>query len=152
MRDDMKLYKDKEPELLSPANKHYVTMAKECIQSRICVDLFYASNSYKSLDITTIAPLASLTGGDFHLFNNFDVTKHGEKLHYELFRNLTRTQGTEVQFKARTSTGISVTEYFGSFLSNEAPDIELAAIDADKTIGFSLKIDEKLKDNSMAFL
>jgi protein transport protein SEC24 len=90
-RDDAKLYNtDKEKVLLSPVNDHYVKMAKECVQSRICVDLFYAANQYKSMDITSIAPIASLTGGDFHFYCPFDINKHGEKLHYEIFRNITR--------------------------------------------------------------
>ena len=40
--------------------------------------------------MTTIAPIATLTGGDLIYFNNFDIYKHGEKLHYEIFRILTR--------------------------------------------------------------
>lgn len=38
--------------------------------------------------------------------------------------------------KARTSTGISVTEYHGSFGLKEASDFEIASIDADKTVSF----------------
>lgn len=38
--------------------------------------------------------------------------------------------------KARTSTGITVTEYLGSFGHKEQADFELAAIDSDKTISF----------------
>lgn len=90
-RDDAKLYNsDKEKTLLSPANDHYVKMAQECIKQRICVDLFYAMNQYKSIDLTSIAPIAGLTGGDLHLFCPFDMNRHGEKLHYEIFRTLTR--------------------------------------------------------------
>lgn len=38
--------------------------------------------------------------------------------------------------KARTSTGISVTEYHGGFALKEAADFEISSIDADKTISF----------------
>jgi len=97
--------------------------------------------------LTSIAPVATLTGGDLHLMNPFDVTKHGEKLHYDIFRILTRNQGTEVAIKARTSTGLTVTEYFGGFGFKEAADFELSAIDCDKSIGFSIRNDEKLKED-----
>lgn len=55
------------------------------------MDLIYAINSQKSIDLTSIAPVATLTGGDLHLFSPFDINKHGEKLHYEIFRILTRS-------------------------------------------------------------
>lgn len=91
-RDDPKAYNtDKEKVLLSPVNETFVKLAHECVRERICVDLIYAINSLKSIDLTSIAPIAALTGGDLHLFNPFDINKHGEKLHYEIFRILTRT-------------------------------------------------------------
>lgn len=67
-----------------------------------------------------------------------------------MFRILTRTQGSEVAIKARTSTGLTVTEYFGGFGVKETADFELAAIDSDKGIGFTIRMDEKLKDDSLA--
>ena len=76
--------------MLLPVNDVYVKMAEECVQHRICVDLFFCLNTVKSIDLTTIAPIAAHTGGDIFYYNPFDVTKHGEKLHYEIFRVLTR--------------------------------------------------------------
>jgi hypothetical protein len=49
----------------------------------------------------------------------FDINKHGEKLHYEIFRVLTRITGTDVQIKARVSGGLTVCEYFGGFTFKE---------------------------------
>lgn len=85
-------------------------------------------------------------------FPLFDINKHGEKLHYEIFRILTRTQGSEVAIKARASTGLTVTEYFGSFGVKEAADFGLSAIDSDKSIGFSVRVDEKLKDEQLSHI
>ena len=133
--------------LLSPVNDFYVKMAEECVDQRICVDLIYAINNAKSIDLTSMAPIATLTGGDLHLFSPFDPMKHGEKLHYEVFRILTRMQGTEVAIKARASTGLTVTEYFGSFGFKEIADFALAAIDCDKSVGFAVRNDEKLKED-----
>ena len=103
-RDDPSAYNnDKEKAMLSPANELYTKLAQECIAQRITVDIFYAMNNYKSVDLATIAVLPSLTGGDLHYMCPFDPIKNGEKLHYDIFRLLTRTQGTEVQIKARVS-------------------------------------------------
>lgn len=79
------------------------------------MDLLYAIPGTKSIDLTSIAPVATLTGGDLMLYSPFDINKHGEKLHYDIFRILTRVQALEVAIKARASTGLSVVEYFGGF-------------------------------------
>ena len=71
-------------------------------------------------------------------------------MHYDIFRTLTRAQGSEVIIKARTSTGFSITEYFGGFVYKETVDFELSAIDADKTISFVLRNDEKMKEDKLA--
>ena len=54
--------------------------------------------------------------------------------------------------KARCSTGFSVTEYFGGFLYKETSDFELSAIDSDKSLSFIIRNDEKMKENSFAFV
>jgi protein transport protein SEC24 len=147
-RDDAKLYNsDKEKVILSPVSDIYVKLAEECITQRICVDLFYAINNPKSIDLTSIAPIATLTGGDLYFFNGYDSAKHGEKLHYDIFRVLYRNQVSEVAIKARTSTGLTVTEYFGGFGFKESADFELSAFDSDKSVGFLVRCDEKLKED-----
>ena len=100
----------------------------------------------RSIDLTSVAPISSLTGGDLYYFSQFDVSKHGEKLHSDIFRVLSRTQGTDVVIRARSSTGFSVTEYFGSFLYKESVDFELSAIDSDKTVAFILRNDDRVKE------
>lgn len=109
-------------------------------------------NTVKSVDVTSMAPVAALTGGDLYFYNPFDINKHGEKLHYEIFRILSRTSGNEIAIKARTSTGFTVTEYFGGFGVKESVDFELAAIDSDKFVGFMIRNDEKLKEDQLAYV
>lgn len=72
-------------------------LAAECVKDRVAIDMFYTvANSQKSVDLATMAVLPSQTGGDLHYFCPFDPLKHGEKLHYEIYRSLTRTQATDV--------------------------------------------------------
>jgi hypothetical protein len=47
---------------------------------------------------------------------------------------------------------MSVVEYFGGFTYKEQPDISLASIDSDKSIGFVIRVDEKLKENTLEFV
>ena len=101
-----------------------------------------------SNDIATIAPLAGNTGGDVILSPKFDVYKHGEKLYYQIFRNLTRIVGTEVAIRARVSTGLSVQEYIGSFMRSQSQDFFISSIDCDKTISCLIRSDDKIAEGA----
>jgi hypothetical protein len=58
IRDDPKLYNTpNEKNILSPANDLYTKLATECVSQRICVDIFYAINSVRSIDLASIAVL-----------------------------------------------------------------------------------------------
>ena len=52
-----------------------------------------------------MSPLIWYTGGDLIYYNPFIASEHSEKLHYEIFRVLTRAQVYNVNFKARVSMG-----------------------------------------------
>ncbi len=72
-------------------------------------------NNVGSIELPSMSPLIWFTGGDLIFMNPFVAVEHGEKLHYEIFRLLTRTQVFNVNFKARTSIGYHAKEYVGSF-------------------------------------
>lgn len=138
---------------MSPANDFYQKLAQLCLHNRITVDLFFAFSEKQmqmssSNDIATIVPLAGITGGDVILYPKFDVYKHGEKLYYQIFRNLTRIVGTEVAIRARVSTGLSVLEYIGSFMRSQSQDFFISSIDCDKTISCLIKSDDKIADGA----
>jgi len=104
--------------MLAQENSFYRDLALECISKCITVDLFLAiTKKYQTLDTATMSPIAGITGGDLYLYNDFDVVMHGEKLYYNIFRNLTRVAATDVMVKLRVSSGLSVSEYFGQFIS-----------------------------------
>ena len=150
-RDDPRVYNsDKEKALLLPVNDHYSKLGKECVRLRICIDLFYAiCTPSKSVDLASIAPLSSLTGGDLHLLPFTTPAVACERLHYTLFRVLTRSWASEVQIKARVSPGLSVAEYFGGFGNTTDADIALAAMDSDKALGFRVANDDKLREQGI---
>lgn len=106
----------------------------------------------KSVDFTTVAPISAHTGGDLYYYNPFEPSKHGERLHYDIFRVLTRSQGSEVAIKARTNSGYSVIEYFGGFGVKETVDFDMSAIDSDKFVGFLVRCDEKQKEDAICHI
>jgi hypothetical protein len=60
---------------------------------------------------------------------DFDCNSHGEKLYYQIFRNMTRVIATDVMIKVRVSSGFTVSEYFGPFGIYQAAEFGLASID-----------------------
>jgi len=68
-----------------------------------------------------------------------------------MFRALTRPVGTDVELKARCSTGLTVTEYIGGQMSASTASMQYSALDSDKVLTFILRNDDKLKDDSLVF-
>ena len=78
--------------------------------------------------------------------------RHGEKLHFDIFRDLTRNTVYDVSMKARVSMGLSITSYLGGFGESTENTVEQSCIDADKTIGFTIKQDVKMNVGSRAYI
>jgi protein transport protein SEC24 len=155
-RDDPMVYNSDKEKLLfqhTTENDFYKHFGNKCLKNRITLDLYLGvPSASESIDLASMNYAVQLTGGDLVYFSKFNVDKHGEKLYYELFRNLTKQVGTEVTVKARCSEGFSVTEYFGSFGLKEAVDFQLSSIDADKTFCFQLRNDRTITEDSTVYV
>lgn len=138
--------------MLAPENNFYREQALDCISKCITVDLFIAVNTKKqSLDVATMAPITGITGGDLYLYPDFDVLQHGEKLYYQIFRNLTRVSVSDVMIKLRVSTGLTVTEYFGQFGSYAQSEFGVASLDQDKVFSAVMRCDQTLAEGTPVF-
>lgn len=139
-------------EMIAPAHDFFLTLAAQCNKSRVSVDLFYGIlKNQNSVDLATVAPIAGITGGDVYFYSDFDSLKHGDKMYYELFRNISRAQGTEVALKCRTSTGLTATHYIGSFMQSQAADVQMASIDADKTVSVLMRNDDTMAEGHIVY-
>lgn len=141
---------DKESSLLNPceSNTFYPELTLECLQNSVAVDIFACVQS--DIDLATISQVATQTGGEVNYYPQFSSTEQGEKMHFDLFRNLTRETVYEVAIKARSSIGLSVSKYLGGFGEQTGWAVQLSTMDADKTIGFTLKYDNNLKPDTLA--
>jgi len=54
---------------------------------------------------------------------------------------MTRVVCSEIAIKARVSSGLSVSDYIGSFMRSQNPELMMASIDADKTFSVLIKND-----------
>ena len=153
-RVNAKLYNTDEEvsKMLRPEIDFYRELALECVSKCITVDLFLALTLKQiSLDVATLQPITGLTGGDLYLHADFDVTAHGEKLYYQIFRNMTRVVATDCMIKVRVSSGLTVSEYFGGFGSYQRAEFGVASIDQDKVFSASIVNDNTLASGTPVF-
>ncbi|KAL2457291.1 Protein transport protein Sec24-like [Forsythia ovata] len=132
--------------LLQPADKTLKTMAIEFAEYQVCVDLFITTQTY--VDIASISVIPRTTGGRVYYYYPFTALSDPAKLYNDLRWNVTRPQGFEAVMRVRCSQGIQVQDYSGNFCKRIPTDVDLPAIDCDKTIMVTLKHDDKLQDGS----
>lgn len=148
-RNNRSLYNtDKEKTLLMPGEVSgaYTDMAKTALNSGVGIDLFVCAQG--DVDLASIVPTASLTGGEVCCYFPFNSPEHGDKLHFDLFRSLTRQTVYDVSLIARCSIGLSIDKYYGSFGEMLEGPVKLSVMDADKTVAFTLKQNSKLNADS----
>ncbi|KAF8371535.1 sec-24.1 [Pristionchus pacificus] len=145
MREDRKLLgTEKEKQMMIPHTEFYTKLGESCVKSGVCVDLFLFPNSY--MDIATIAQLSAVTGGSVYKYQYFEASKDASRLLYDLSHAISKQIAFDAMVRIRSSAGIRAVAYSGSFFMENTTDIEIAAIDQDKTIFAELKHDDKIND------
>ncbi|KAH6803284.1 Sec23/Sec24 protein transport family protein [Perilla frutescens var. frutescens] len=145
-RSNMSAGEKEAHKLLQPADKTLKTMAIELAEYQVCVDLFITSQMY--VDIASLSVIPRTTGGQVYYYYPFSALSDPAKLYNDLRWNVTRPQGFEAVMRVRCSQGIQVQEYSGNFCKRIPTDVDLPAIDCDKTIMVTLKHDDKLQEGS----
>ncbi|XP_005390020.1 PREDICTED: protein transport protein Sec24C isoform X1 [Chinchilla lanigera] len=150
-RDDRKLINtDKEKTLFQPQTGVYQTLAKECVAQGCCVDLFLFPNQY--VDVATLSVVPQLTGGSVYKYACFQVENDQERFLSDLRRDVQKVVGFDAVMRVRTSTGIRAVDFFGAFYMSNTTDVELAGLDANKTVTVEFKHDDRLNEESGALL
>nr|CAB3489788.1 unnamed protein product [Digitaria exilis] len=113
---------------------------------KVCVDLFLTTQAY--VDIASISVVPQTTGGRVYYYYPFSALSDPAKLFNDLRWNISRPQGFEAVMRVRCSQGLQVQDYFGNFCKRVPTDIDLPAIDSDKTVMVTFKHDDKLQENT----
>ncbi|KRX02234.1 Zinc finger, Sec23/Sec24-type [Pseudocohnilembus persalinus] len=144
-RDEVKLMNtDNEKQLYQPQGQQYAELAKQLLKSKIGVDMFIFA---QSCDLATISLLTTMTGGSLYHYSDFDPNSDGERIHYDLFRNLTRVYAYDCMMTLRSSSGIVLHDYYTQQGKVSVRDLELSCIDSDKTIAVEIKQEDKIQEN-----
>uniref|UniRef100_A0A8C4SGL1 SEC24 homolog C, COPII coat complex component n=1 Tax=Erpetoichthys calabaricus TaxID=27687 RepID=A0A8C4SGL1_ERPCA len=150
-REDKKLIgTDKEKTLFQPQTSFYGSLAKDCVAQGCCVDLFLFPNQY--VDVATLGVVPLQTGGSVYKYTYFQVAVDGERFLNDLRRDVQKQIGFDAVMRVRTSTGIRATDFFGAFYMSNTTDVELAGLDSHKTVTVEFRHDDKLSEESGAFI
>lgn len=135
-------------QVLAPAIDYYAKLGEDCVKAGVAVDVFLFPNAH--VDVSTIAPVATITGGSVYKYQYFDAEKDGRRFVADLHRDVSRPIVFDVMMRVRTSTGIRPTGFYGAFFMQNVTAIEIGALDADKSLQVEIKYDDKLTDGDKA--
>lgn len=135
-----------------PQHNQFKDLAEEYSEERIAVDLFVIGNT--QFDITTFSQISYLTGGKTHFYSINskvlnDVTQKLEKMHFDLFRILSRPNYYDVKVMLRHSLGFEVQEIIGQFGRKLGEGLKQNSMDPDFSFSFLMKSNENLKEGSI---
>ena len=102
------------------------------------------------IEIATLKLFTETTGGSLYYYGDFDVAMDEAQMFNDLRWNVVRPQALEAVMRVRASQGVSVDEYVGAYNVRTVSDIDLPAIDCDKSIIVKLGHDSKLKEGPEA--
>ncbi|KAJ3670278.1 hypothetical protein LUZ60_010602 [Juncus effusus] len=141
--DDVRAYgTEKEHQLRMPEDPFYKQMAAEFVKNQIAVDVFALASRF--CDIASLGVMAKYTGGQVYYYPSFNISTHGEKLRYELARDLTRETAWESVMRVRCGKGVRFTTYHGHFMLRSTDLLALPAVDCDKAFAMQFSLEETL--------
>ncbi|CAK5112195.1 unnamed protein product [Meloidogyne enterolobii] len=149
-REERKLLgTDKEKTVLTPAVDFYGKLGEDCVNYGCAVDVYLFPNAF--IDVASISPVVAATGGSIYKYQYFDADQDGVRFLSDLRHGISREIAFDVMLRLRTSTGIRPTGFFGNFYMQNTTDVELSAIDSDKSVQIEIKYDDKLDEREPAY-
>lgn len=127
-------------------------LAVTAAEHQICVDLSILAQGY--VDVASLSDLPLSTSGSVYNYTPFHPVLDFDQLVNDLKWNVSRPQGLEAVMRLRCSQGMEVEAYNGSFYRrpNVVTDIDLPALDCEKSIVARLMLTEKLNSNTECYV
>ncbi|MFH4983012.1 hypothetical protein AB6A40_009721 [Gnathostoma spinigerum] len=146
-REDRKLLgSDKERTVLQPSVDFYGKLGEECVRCGCAVDLFLFPNSF--VDVASLAPLCSLSGGTMYKYHYFEAQRDSERFLADLAHDISRDIVFDAMMRVRASTGLRPTGFYGSFYMDNSTDMEMGVMDCDKAVHVEIRHDDKLPEGN----
>ncbi|CAG9462130.1 unnamed protein product [Pedinophyceae sp. YPF-701] len=139
--------------VLHPAHKSEVErVAADAAAAQVSIDLVLCPRPGTYMDVATLSVLPRLTSGSTTHIPSWAPPSGQQQLAATIRAALARPAGLEAILRVRTSQGISVEDYYGSFFRSTPQDCDLPHVGPDSSVIVALRHDERLKDSSHVFL
>lgn len=131
-------------DLLKPQSNFYEKLSQDLCNHKIGFNLFVVTGAY--VDLATLSELTTRTGGHLHYYINSDLSRDAVKLHNEIHSHFHRTTGYDAIMRVRTSSGLSVSNYTGSF-DRKMHDLEVGQVDSFTNFSVELEYESASIDD-----
>jgi len=139
---------EREVELLRPASEEYPNFAAELARESISLDFFVAPR--QSLDLASMAPLATRTGGGVWLYREFQVQVDGQRLMRDMLQSLERCTAWQARMQVFVSSGWSVSRVYGN-ASISGSSLLTPSCHAEQNFAVLVDMDDGAKSHGQAF-
>jgi len=148
-RDDIRLYgTPEEPSLWAPQQPAFFEdMAVDVIAKGVAVSCFLAPMTGTYIDVASLSVLPRRTGGDICFYPSFDLSRDGEKLHYDIARTAAQSAVYSVVFKLRVSRGLSVDSVYATWEPDvvDRSSFQISRLSNDATVDFVMSHTERME-------
>lgn len=131
-------------QLLSCQDSFYKSFTIDCSKAQVTVDMFLASEDY--IDVATLSNLARYTGGQTHFYPGFSASKFADvtKFTKEFSKHLSMDLSAETVMRARGSTGIRMTSFYGHFFNRSSDLCAFSTMPRDQSYVFEMQLDDTI--------
>ena len=136
---------------LAPLDDFYKTLALECTQRQVTVDLFLFPNN--NIDVPTISAVTEFSAGTVFYYPQYHFEKNlimAEKFVLEFRHYVLRPVAFEAVLRIRSTSGISIHSFFGNCFVRAHDLIALANVSPDVSFGVQINIDDTLHESKLA--
>ncbi|XP_055346258.1 protein transport protein Sec24A-like [Paramacrobiotus metropolitanus] len=152
-REDPNMRAAKDIKNLTPATDFYKTLALECSEHQVTVDLFLLAGQYS--DLASLGGISRYSAGCVHYYPGYNAVTNPaqlERFEVELTRYLQRKIGFEAVMRVRCTNGLSMHTFHGNFFVRSTDLLSLPNINPDAGFAVQIKLDETLNHtNSVCF-
>lgn len=120
-------------------------LQSDLVKAGVGIDFFLSAPMGGYLDVASIGFVADKTGGETYYYPNWTYPRDSLRLQKELSHTVQRDQGYAALMKVRSSNGLQVAHYSGSFTQHTfGADLELASVTEDSGMGVTFTYDGKV--------
>ena len=130
-------------------NEFYRKLSDELIRSYISVDLFVTSGAF--VDMLTVGTPVEMTAGTLKYYPQFQREMDDHLIIQDMIENISNIVGYQALLKVRSSTGLTVDQYYLKSIDYSDRDPMIPVLTKDLTVDVLLKYTDKLKAQDDAY-